>query len=129
MRISLSCQRLDALDSDLLVIPVATDWKSAPVRHLDRALDGKLIAELAQQGFRGEAGAAAWFQTHGALPARHLLLVGVGDAPDCGAWHKLAQLTIDRARELKATTVAVAPPHADALGRCRRAFARGSAPQ
>jgi len=111
MRISLSSQQLDALDSDLLVIPVATDWKSAPVQQLDRALDGKLIPELAQQGFRGEAGTAAWFQTHGALPTHHLLLIGVGDEPDCAAWHKLAQVTIDRAREIKATTVAVAPPH------------------
>ncbi len=112
MRISFSSQRLEALASDLLVIPVGPDWKAAPVDQLDRALDGKLISEVAQQGFHGEAGSAAWFQTHGALPAHHLLLVGVGDAPDCGAWQKLAQLTIDRARELKATTAAaVLPPH------------------
>ncbi len=92
---------------DVLVVATTRDWKAGAVARLDQRTRGKLIGEIRRQGFRGAAGARALFQTHGALPARHVLLCGIGPASGVEAWHKLADTVITQARELKALSAAI----------------------
>jgi leucyl aminopeptidase len=95
---------------DLLVVGTGPDWKSGEVGHLDERLRGKLIAEVRQQGFTGAPGEVALFQTHGALLARYVLVVGVGSNPDAHSWYRLADACVAHARTLKASSAAVVVP-------------------
>ncbi len=130
MRITLSSAPLDGVDTDVLVIGVRPDWQSESVRQLDAHLKGKLVAEVRAQGFIGNAGTVAWFQTQGALPARYVLLAGIGTDSACAAWHALAQVSIDHCRELKAASVAIgfpgAPLSATAVARLTEGLHLGS---
>src|SRR5262245_25918817 len=90
---------------DLLVIAAATDWKSGEVARLDHRVRGKLVAEVQQQGFTGASGEVALFQSHGALLARHVLLVGVGASPETQSWYRLADACMTQARGFKANSV------------------------
>ncbi len=95
---------------DLLVVAAARVWKRNEVMRLDQRLKGQLIPELTRQGFGGAAGDVALFQTHGALPARHVVLCGIEATPGPENWYKLADTVVGRARELKASSAAVALP-------------------
>jgi leucyl aminopeptidase len=94
----------------MLVVASGSDWRSGTTTLLDRKVHGALVAEVRQQGFRGAEGDVALFQTHGSLPMRHVVLVGVGDATGPRPWYRLADTIIERARNLRSTSAAVAVP-------------------
>ena len=112
MRITLSAQAPHTVAADALVLPTTQDWKSGEVAQLDRRLRGALITEATQQGFKGAEGEAAVFQTHGVLPSRYVLLVGVGKGAGPHPWYKLAHVLVSRAADLRATSAALAVPAA-----------------
>jgi leucyl aminopeptidase len=73
-----------ALSVDVLVIG-AHQRAGSPVpapgtRGIEAALGGKLARTLADLGFRGEAGSTVQLPTFGALKARTVMVVGLGDA-------------------------------------------------
>jgi leucyl aminopeptidase len=131
MKITLDSRQPSDLKVDVLVLAAGKDWKAGEVERLDQQLGGRLVTELTQQGFKGTLGAVALFQTHGALPARCVLVVGLGDgdarhgalagraAPPGGSsqpstrpWHTLAHATVTRARDLNAASAAIVLPAA-----------------
>ncbi len=116
MKIIVGSQRPAGIRSDLLVLAAGTDWQSGRTAHVDRQLRGALVRELRQQGFRGAEGDVGVFQTHGALPARHVLLIGIGAGTTPQAWYRLADVLVSRARELKAARVALVLEQATASG-------------
>jgi len=93
--------------ADLLVVVAGTNWKGGELTRLDQMLKGHLFPEIRQQGFGGAAGDLGLFQTHGALPARHVLVLGVGPGTGAAIWYRLADTIVGRARELKATSAAL----------------------
>ncbi len=107
MKITLSPQAATASGADLLVFTLPPHWKADEIARLDRLLKGTLIATTTQQGFHGNEGDVAVYQTHGALRARNVLLVGVGNTQGVAAWQRAAQAVVTRAQELRATSAAI----------------------
>ncbi len=63
---------------------------------VDRALDGWLATLIAQDGFRGKLNSVLEFPTLGRLPAKRVIVVGLGQAEE---------VTLDRIRQACATAV------------------------
>ncbi|MDE0031125.1 MAG: leucyl aminopeptidase [Deltaproteobacteria bacterium] len=69
--------------SALLAVPVTDKGlEDSLVRTLDRGLHGRLGALVKKSGFKAKSGGSLLVATHGAMPAGHLLLVGVGKHED-----------------------------------------------
>jgi len=81
----------ERIKTDLLLIPVGEKNTEAPLlRQLDRRLKGGLRRRIDQCKFTGAAGSALLYATAGALPATHLLLIGIGPLSEAGSdtWRK-----------------------------------------
>ncbi|MFZ1804096.1 MAG: leucyl aminopeptidase [Nitrospira sp.] len=79
---------------------------------LDRALGGALRALLQSQEFDGKAGEVVVFHTHGKIPAKRLILVGLGKKHDLGL-DQIRQAmghAVKRVRQAKSSAFAVALP-------------------
>jgi len=105
----------DATDAsaDALIIPVYTG--EAVPAALDSRLNGQLAATLASTGFGGKPGDVAAFATLGLLPARWLILAGLGERG--GHDERIRRgygAAARRASESGATSIAAALP--DGLG-------------
>ena len=99
-----------AANADALVLPVYT---GEPVASgLDARFDGHLAPILAAAGFTGKRGEVAAYPTFGALPARWLILTGLGERASAGGetLRRAYGAAIKRARDAGARTVAVAVP-------------------
>ncbi len=96
--------------ADVLFFATTTDWKTALVAELDRKLHGALIPEAAAQRYKGEAGEIAVFQTHGRLPSRLVVLLGLGRADTPAVWYQVADAVAIRSREASASHAALALP-------------------
>lgn len=107
MKITLSGHEFPDVPADLLLLAATPEWKTGDVARLDRRLRGALISEATQQGFHGQEGETAVFQTHGSLPCRYVVLVGVGRGDGMLPWQRLAQHAVVRAQELRVTSVAI----------------------
>src|SRR5215470_2584520 len=112
MNVTLHSQRLDSLPADLLVVGVERGQDSPALAQLDRRLHGLLRAELRHQRFIASDGQVVLFQTHGALPARHVLVVGLGNGIGPRPWYQLSHTITTRAQEVHATRAAVMVPQA-----------------
>jgi leucyl aminopeptidase len=110
MDIRLSSRALTDIHVDVVVIATHNDWKSEAVVQLDRRLGGKLLRVIREQAFSGAEGETALFQTQGVLPARYVLLVGLGAAATIQPWYRLADITVTHARNLRANSAALAVP-------------------
>ncbi|MBI3786355.1 MAG: leucyl aminopeptidase [Deltaproteobacteria bacterium] len=110
MKITLSVHVAHEVQTDALVVPTTLEWKVGEVADLDRRLKGALITEINQQGFKGSEGDVALFQTHGKLPARYVVLIGIGKGASNSAWYKLAHCTVTSAQQLRASSVALVLP-------------------
>src|SRR5262245_3647824 len=119
MATALSTTRSDALATDLLVVPVASQARTDPViAALDRRLGGRLSAQIRRVGFRARGEEELVYQTHGAAPAATILLVGIGAAPSAaapaptrsgvGAWYSVADAVVRHAARERARRAAVA---------------------
>lgn len=81
---------------------------NATVQTLDKALDGMLAAEIAEQRFEGKTGQTLLLATHGALPAKRILLVGLGKRAllTLNTVRKAAAASVRKAKEVSAKTIA-----------------------
>ncbi|HVM97693.1 MAG TPA: leucyl aminopeptidase, partial [Candidatus Acidoferrales bacterium] len=112
MKITLSVHAAHEIQTDALIVPATREWKAGEVADLDRRLKGALITEINQQGFKGSEGDVALFQTQGKLPARYVVIVGVGKGTTNTAWYKLAHCIVTSAQQLRATSAALVLPSA-----------------
>ncbi len=103
---------------DLLALPVpdpgALEGEAAEV---DRAVDGRLAAAARDDGFTGARGRTVLFHAPDA-PFRRVLLVGLGKDTDPESYRRFAAVTIRRARDVRASRVALAvrPARGDGSG-------------
>jgi leucyl aminopeptidase len=102
---------------DLLALPLTAldpEAKSLPARlaPFDRALSGAIAAAVASGDFEARPGQSLVLHPGDALPARRLLLVGLGEEAklDAEALRRAAGTAVGEARQRKARTVALAVP-------------------
>lgn len=110
---------------DLLVVAVAagTTVPQGPALDADGRLGGAIAAAIRADEVDGKAGSLTVFHTGGALPARRVAVVGVGDgAPD--DWREAGAAAARAAGAGKVRSVALVPP-ADAGAAEVAAFAEG----
>jgi leucyl aminopeptidase len=77
-------------------------------RELDRQLGGALSAVIDQDGFDGALGSFRLVGTHGAIPARYVLMLGGGRVEkfQSNTWRQLGATLVMAADSVKATHVA-----------------------
>jgi leucyl aminopeptidase len=84
--VELSGADATSLAADLLALPVFEEDLAAlakgPLAALDRALDGHLAAAAKEERFTGKADASLALHTMGILPAKRILLAGMGRRAD-----------------------------------------------
>jgi leucyl aminopeptidase len=110
---------------DLLVVAVAagTTVPQGPALEADGPLNGAIAAAIRAKEIDGKAGSSTVFHTGGALPARRVAVVGVGDgAPD--DWREAGAAAAKAAGSGKVKSVALVPP-AEAGAAEVSAFAEG----
>jgi leucyl aminopeptidase len=102
---------------DLLVLPMLQvdpeKWRLPPrLAAVDKAIGGGLAAILSSGDFRGKSGQRALVYSNGGVPAKRLLLVGLGKAEslDSEAFRRAAGSAVGEAIRLEAKSVAVAVP-------------------
>lgn len=106
MDVKLRDIRVDAIKTDLLVLPIPEkELEKSPLYALDRRVRGKLRERIEKSRFTGADGSSLLYSTAGALPASNLLLLGMGKSPEIepDTWRKTAA----RARK-EASTVGAA---------------------
>jgi leucyl aminopeptidase len=111
MKVSLLNKKPTKVAADLLVIGTDHAW-NRQIEALNRACRGKLLAEAKRQGFRGNPGQTLFFQTHDALPAAYILLIGLAKAEATRRWYELAHTAVSRALSTNVRRLAVAVPAA-----------------
>jgi leucyl aminopeptidase len=102
---------------DLLVLPMTQvdpkKWRLPPrLAAIDKAIGGGLGAILRSGDFRGSSGQSALVYSDGGVPAKRLLLIGLGKAEelDADAFRRAGGTAVGEARSRKAKTVAIAVP-------------------
>lgn len=111
--VAIKVVKADILKSkaDLLVVGVLSGAKglSGTAAALDRKLSGALKQALDLGDFKGAAGTTAVVYTAGKLPAKRVMLVGLGEAKkvDIDAVRKAAACTANQAMGLNAPSVAM----------------------
>ncbi|MGE5217048.1 MAG: leucyl aminopeptidase [Chloroflexota bacterium] len=100
----------ERIKTDLLVIPIGEKSLDLPLlRQLDRRLKGDLRRRIEKSKFTGAAGTVLLYPTGGALPAAHVLLVGLGAMSEIGsdAWRKTGARARKQSSSLGATDCAI----------------------
>jgi leucyl aminopeptidase len=91
---------VENVKTDLLVLPVQEKkLEDRSLRALDGRLKGGLRERIRKSRFSGAEGSTLLYSTAGTLPARQLLLLGVGSAVESDTWRKAGA----RARKEAAT--------------------------
>ena len=99
------------IKADALVVPVPSppgDLEGA-LAKVDAALGGLVSSVIADGEVTGGAGQVRVLHTRGDLPAARVLLTGVGDDPDRGAWAAAGRAAARAARDAGARRVALLP--------------------
>lgn len=110
----------ETVDCDALVVGIFQDVGPADgaAGRVDKALEGVLSAALGEEKFEGKPAKTTVLHTHGKIPARRVIVVGLGpkSTATLDTLRKGAAAAILRARELHAAHVAFSPvtlpPHA-----------------
>ncbi|HSA87964.1 MAG TPA: leucyl aminopeptidase [Nitrospira sp.] len=115
MRVEAKPGRVDTVTTDALVL-LFCEGEELPQEDgviLDRALGGALRAILQSKEFDGKAGEVVLFHTHGKIPAKRLILVGLGRKQELGLDQIRQALghAVKRVRQAKAETFTVVLPH------------------
>jgi leucyl aminopeptidase len=102
---------------DLLALPLTeldpTHWRLPPrVAALDRAAGGRIAQAVAAGDFKGKRGETLLVHPSSALPAKRLLLIGLGDEAALGsaAWRETAALALREAQQRRCERVALLVP-------------------
>jgi leucyl aminopeptidase len=116
-KVELTDAAAPALEADVVAVPVFEDGlevAGGAVAALDAALGGELLGAARAEGFRGKRDASFGLSPLGRLPARRVLLLGLGPAGDgAGAVEALraaAGAAARAARQARAASLAVALP-------------------
>ncbi len=107
-------QFADAASADVVAVQVFENKDLSKDPHLavyDRALGGELAAICAAEHFTGKADQALLVHTLGKLPARRLLLIGVGDKAKASLAgdRAFASTAVRRAISVRAKSLALVP--------------------
>jgi leucyl aminopeptidase len=124
MRLLFQARSLLEAEGDVLVVGAYAEEKrlAPPVAALDRALKGLLSEVRGSEKFTGKPEQLAYVHTGGRLPARRLLVVGLGKRKELDAERirRAAAVAVRRSRDLGAKIVSIAllgeglPPRARA---------------
>jgi leucyl aminopeptidase len=111
MNISVVGRPLASIAADAAVVAVYAEEKGLrePAAGLNEASGGALADVLEAEKFSGKVGQVTHLHTNGRLPARRVVVVGVGKRADASAEivRRAAAAGLRRARDLGARTVAV----------------------
>ena len=105
MNIRVEKADLAAVKADMVVVNLFEGVKSpgGATGAVDKALGGLLSKEISETGFSGKEGATLLFPTHGKIPAKRVLLLGLGPAKGFSLERvrRAAAVATKKARELK----------------------------
>jgi leucyl aminopeptidase len=111
MKVTVTVAALASVEADALVVGLYADEPKPrdAVARLDRALQGHLTEVLAAERFQGKPGQVTYVHTGGRLPARRLIVIGLGRRADLTleTVRRAASAGLRRARELGARVVAI----------------------
>ncbi len=99
--------------TDMLALPLAAGVPtSAELVRLDAATDGRLLREIRRRAADpAKQGTVSVYQTHGALRADLIAVIGVGRVTEGGlapdAWRRFAGQAVDAARATRSKTLAI----------------------
>lgn len=131
MNISVSQGRIQESGADTLIVNLFDDvtTPSGATGAVDAALNGAISDLIAGGDLTGKAGTVGLLYPRGALPARRVLVVGLGarDKFDLEAARQAAAAGLRRARELKAEQVATIVHGAGVAGLDVQAAAQATA--
>ena len=100
---------LDEAPCDLLVINMFAGVKvlGGGTGAVNKALDGLIQRLTREEKFKGEFGETLIFHTHGKIPAKKVMVLGLGDRRkfNLEKIRQLGGITIKKARELKAKNI------------------------
>jgi len=119
MQMEVLCGPIQASDADAIVLGL---FEGAPlegaVKAVDEALGGAVADLIASGDFGGKAQQVAVLYPRGAIPARRVILVGLGAAEtfDADAVRQAAAVAARRARELQVNRLASVLHGVDRLG-------------
>jgi leucyl aminopeptidase len=111
MNVTVSAEPLATVAADAVVVGVHADDKKLrdPAAKVNAAAVGALADVLAAEKFQGKAGQVTHVHTSGRLPARRVVVVGLGRRADTTAesLRRAAAAGLRRARDLGARAVAI----------------------
>jgi len=111
MKVSVIGSPLASVEADALVVGLYAEEPKLrdAVARLDRTLGGQLAEVMAAERFMGKPGQVTYVHTGGRLPARRLIVVGLGKRADLTreTVRRAASAGLRRARELGARAVAI----------------------
>ncbi len=93
MNLRIQPQALTKVASDVLVVPLLQgEQQSERVKALDTPLNGALQQQIKHSGFTAKEAETLVFSTHGHLPSRTLLLIGMGKSEnlESDTWRRCA---------------------------------------
>ena len=114
MRVEAKKGPVDTATTDALVL-LSCEGEGLPKQNgaiLDRALGGALRQLLQSKEFDGKAGEVVLFHTHGKIPAKRLILVGLGKKHDLGLdqIRQAMGYAVKRVRQAKSVAFTIALP-------------------
>lgn len=85
MKVRVVDEKLDSFKTEVIVVGMFTDEKALPssLKNVDDKLHGAISHVLKGKEFEGEFGQFFLISTIDKIPARNILLVGLGDKKDC----------------------------------------------
>lgn len=119
MQIKVICHSIQASDADGIVLGLFEGAQpESAVEAVDQALGGTIAELIASGDFSGKAQQVAVLYPRGAIPARRVILVGLGAAEtlDAEAVRQAAAVAAKKARDLQVARLASALYGADRLG-------------
>ncbi len=111
MKASMLAKPLNAADGDVLIVGAYAEEKRLPdpLARLDRALGGLMTEVLEAERFQGKTGQLTHFYTNGRVPAKRIMVVGLGArgqlTPE--VIRRAASAGVRRSRDLGARIVAI----------------------
>ena len=111
MKITVSASPLASVEADALVVGLYAEEQKLrdAVARLDKALGGQLTDILTAERFQAKAAQVTYVHTAGKLPARRLIVVGLGKRSELTleTVRRAASAALRRARDLGARVVAI----------------------
>jgi len=79
------------------------------LKQLDKSMNGELLRQASTEKFRGKKESSLMIFTAGRIPARHILLVGMGVRTECkiGDFREAGVFIIRTAQKIKATDISI----------------------